>query len=602
VHTIKPTGIRGAARIAAPILISAMVAASVSGQGVSPRAGLWVGDARLAAVSDANPLVPDLSFDLGVDGLLTEETLVPAGAAWRYLDTGADLGTAWREKAFVDAGWKTGSGSFGYGDGAAGTALLSNSSPTIYFRTAVVLSDPARYSSLKCRLLRDDAAVVYLNGAQIRRSNLGSIYNCGSLALSRIEGAGETAYEEFVIPANLLQATNVVAVELHQFAAWDPDAHFAFEMTAVVAVPVPVMLHPVRSTWTYDDSGADRGTAWRQPVYDDSMWKNGSAPLGYGNSTNQNVTRLEAGEATNKNPAVYFRTSFIVSDPAAYSRLDLYLVRDDGAVVYINGVEVLRSNMPQEGDIAFDTDPVSSVTAADELTYTKHTIPSAPLVSGTNVIAVEVHQRKGERGEVGVAETTTPAVFTLRLLVHVDSGGTARLLKEVTQLWKDGTYRNVDGGKEVDQPGRYVLVTDDSRLSEFTGAGLIDGEGVGRRLSSPAFDFEEQYLPFAGVMDPGHNLDLSFTLPADFRTNPFKHKYHPDHQAGLAVTRAISLSFSGRYPSDERLPESDPPPGWGQSTLGGTYHETLTGLHKNALSVSGPFELKRVSTTDRLND
>ncbi len=601
-HNATLNRIRFAGRPAAWAGLSVLLSLPAWSQETASRAGLWVGDATLTAVSDANPIVPDLNFDLGIEGLLTEETLVAASAVWRYLDTGADLGTAWRENAFNEAAWKTGSGPFGYGDGGETTALLSNSVPTIYFRTSVALADPARYASLKCRLLRDDAAVVYLNGAPIRRSNLSSIYNCNTLALSPIDGTNETVYEEFIVPANLLRATNVVAVELHQFSAWDPDARFAFEMTATVADPAPVTLFPARSVWRYEDSGADLGTAWRQAGYDDSGWKTGAGPLGYGNGGDQDVTLLSAGEATNKNPTTYFRASFDVADPSAYSQLTLHLLRDDGAVVYINGVEAVRSNMPEEGTIAFDTDSLTSVTAGDELRYFASSRPSGCLTAGTNTIAVEVHQRRAERSESGAAETPTPAAFTMRLLVHVDSSGTARLLKEVTQLWKDGTYKAVDGGKEVDQPGHYALVTDDSRFSEFSGAGLIDGAGVGRRLSAPAFDFEEQALAFAGGLEPGESLSLTFTLPANFRTNPFRHKYHPDHPSGFDVTRAITLQFSSRYPSDSRLPASDPPPGWGGSTLGGLYRETLTGLHKNPLSVSGYFELKRVSTIDRLNE
>jgi len=64
--------------------------------------------------------------------------------------------------------------------------------------------------------------------------------------------------------------------------------------------------------------------------------------------------------------------------------------RDDGAVIYLNGVEVARTNMPT-GAIAFGTRALSSVNDAADTTL--YTIPiSARLVEGRNLLAVEVHQ------------------------------------------------------------------------------------------------------------------------------------------------------------------------------------------------------------------
>ena len=48
----------------------------------------------------------------------------------------------------------------------------------------------------------------------------------------------------------------------------------------------------------------------------------------------------------NRYLTTYFRRTFTVSDPASIAALTLHLVRDDGAVVYLNGTEIARSNMP----------------------------------------------------------------------------------------------------------------------------------------------------------------------------------------------------------------------------------------------------------------
>lgn len=566
-----------------------------------PLTGLWVGRVTLNAVSDANPIVSDLSFDLGVDGLLIRETLIARGAAWRFADTGTDRGTAWRELNYDDSAWSTGPAELGYGDGDEATLIASNVNPTVYFRKTFAVAQPAKYSSLRVRLLKDDGAVVYLNGAQIRRSNLSSIYNFTSLALSRVYGTNELTWEEFTVPANLLQSNNVMAVELHQYAAPDPDASFNLELTATVADPVAINLSPVQAVWKYDDTGADLGAAWWAPAYDDSGWSSGPAPLGYGNGTNQDVTTIGYGNETNKNKTTYFRTRFTVTDTNSFSHLDLYLLRDDGAVVYVNSNEVLRSNMPADGAIVYDTPPTAAITAKDEFQYIRHRIESKYLINGTNVLAVEVHQYIGELGEAGSVLTPAPAELALRIMIHVDTNDTARLLKEVIQMWQDGTYRqNPDGTKEIDTPGHYVLLLDDTKISDYTGISQRDGESAGRRISAVGFDFEGRFLTLTGSVHPGNSVQTAFTLPADFATNPFRHKYHPDHQAGFEVTRGLRLDFSSRYPSDSRLPESDPPAGWGQTLLGGTYQETLTGLHKRPIQTQGYFELRRVAGGDEL--
>ena len=71
---------------------------------------------------------------------------------------------------------------------------------------------------------------------------------------------------------------------------------------------------------------------------------------------------------------------------SAVSGLTLRLVRDDGAVVYVNGTEVWRSNMPT-GSISNATLASSAVSAADQITYFPTNAISSFLASGTNILA-----------------------------------------------------------------------------------------------------------------------------------------------------------------------------------------------------------------------
>ncbi len=144
----------------------------------------------------------------------------------------------------------------------------------------------------------------------------------------------------------------------------------------------------IDEVWSYDQSRTDLGTAWRQPGYVDSGWSSGAALL-YAESGALPATKntpLSLGATT-----YYFRTHFSLDiDPSLVTQLDFSAVIDDGAVFYLNGVEVEpRLRMPT-GDIGYGTYASGSVYNA---TYEgPFSIPTDNLVAGDNVIAVEVHQ------------------------------------------------------------------------------------------------------------------------------------------------------------------------------------------------------------------
>jgi hypothetical protein len=171
--------------------------------------------------------------------------LVPAGTVWKYLDTGTDQGTAWRAPAFNDSGWKSGAAELGYGDGDEATVVAygPNSAakyPTTYYRRAFSVSDPSVYGGLTLRVLRDDGAVVYLNGAEIFRTNMpAGAVTASTFASTVVLDAGERTYvTASVSPALLKAGTNVLAVEVHQSDATSSDTSFNLELTTAASVSI----------------------------------------------------------------------------------------------------------------------------------------------------------------------------------------------------------------------------------------------------------------------------------------------------------------------------------------------------------------------------
>jgi len=183
---------------------------------------------------------------------------------------------------------------------------------------------------------------------------------------------------------------------------------------------VPVSLIPTGAVWKYFDQGVDQGTAWRDQAFDDSGWSSGVAELGYGDTTDG---RPEAtvvsfgGDAANKYPTTYFRRAFVVTNTAAVTNLTIRLMRDDGAVVYINGAEIRRDNLPLlPAPIGYLTNALGAVGGTDEFAFFS-TTNTVALNNGTNIIAVEVHQNNATSSDLSfdlelIANTVQGLAFT----------------------------------------------------------------------------------------------------------------------------------------------------------------------------------------------
>lgn len=174
----------------------------------------------------------------------------------------------------------------------------------------------------------------------------------------------------------------------------DGAATTSASATIEVAVPIANTLVAKGATWKYLDNGTDQGSAWKESSFDDSAWAAGPAKLGYEDGA---VTTLRQGPSgmtsATKYITYYFRRSFEVSGAAAVQSLNLNILRDDGVVVYINGQEVARQNMPA-GVIDYLTNSSAIVSGSDETTYFPSVASPLPVLNdGINTIAVELHQR-----------------------------------------------------------------------------------------------------------------------------------------------------------------------------------------------------------------
>ena len=119
---------------------------------------------------------------------------------------------------------------------------------------------------------------------------------------------------------------------------------------------------------------------WADPDYDDQAWPRGPAPLGYGGD--------EATEVFH-GPAAFLRAPFHVA--AAPVSAVLRLRRDDGVIVYLDGVELLRDNVAA-GPLVPTTRADQAVEGAGEVVWIDHRLDPAPFTAGDHLLAVAVVQ------------------------------------------------------------------------------------------------------------------------------------------------------------------------------------------------------------------
>jgi hypothetical protein len=183
---------------------------------------------------------------------------------------------------------------------------------------------------------------------------------------------------------------------------------------------------PTGAAWKYFDQGRTPATDWTSRTYSDAAWSSGAAELGYGDG--DEVTIVGYGpDAGNKYPTTYFRHHFTMTTVDDLVGMTLQLKRDDGAVVYVNGVEAARSNMPT-GDIAFETFSAGVVGGGDESTFYQLALNPSLLQVGDNVIAVEIHQCNSASSDVSFdAALTVSRQSNLGLTVDESTHYVARV-------------------------------------------------------------------------------------------------------------------------------------------------------------------------------
>jgi uncharacterized repeat protein (TIGR01451 family) len=349
----------------------------------------------------------------------TNTAIVNYGEVWKYWDQGTRP-TFWGTPSFVPGAWPTGAGQLGYGDGDETTVVgfggnAANKYITTYFSKTVNIVNAAAFADYTLGVKRDDGIVVYINGVERYRNNMTGVVNNTTLAYEGTPGNACTddgnTEQSIILPNSFFSnGNNNIDVEVHQNSVTSSD--LSFDLRLVGNIPNTSSIIPLNSTWKYWDQGT-RPAAWETPGFNDAAWLSGPAQLGYGDGDEATVIGY-GGNAAAKYITSYFRKQVNITNPSQYGKFIINIKRDDGIVVYVNGVIVLANNIDPNGTIDNTTLSQTSVDGANENTLIPYEINNGYFINGTNTIAVEIHQIDAANDDVTFdlsLEAFTPSIY-----------------------------------------------------------------------------------------------------------------------------------------------------------------------------------------------
>jgi hypothetical protein len=258
-----------------------------------------------------------------------------------------------------------------------------------------------------------------------------------------IEEAGGGAFLA-IASATYTSGTNVgttVILVIDPSTPRDPSRAYQINISGVadlfenfmdpVTLSIPLFASPPligmngSHVWRYETSGTDLGTTWKDTGFVDTGWPTGLAMFDakrpvrttIGTEPVRTQTTLSNAAGTAQIPTHYFRTHFSHTGPSK-AVVCIRPFIDDGAVYYLNGQEILRVGMPAAPTpILYGT--LSTRTVGDAAFEGPLYVCVTNLVSGSNLLAVEVHQQSLTSSdltfgtELAVLSDTPPTTLTI---------------------------------------------------------------------------------------------------------------------------------------------------------------------------------------------
>lgn len=286
-------------------------------------------------------------------------------------------------------------------------------------------------------------------------------------------------------------------------------------------------------------------------------------------------------------------------------------VGTDPAILSLNGQEALGSSAAANQPAGANSYQLASLSSSagnpllKGLWFGQITISAVSQVNGYDVIRTERSITNSLGAVTNIVEISyeaqngssepavTSAPLEVGMLVHHDGSQTV-LLNEVFFMREPTSSQT---------QGEFRLISNRNLIGNYEGVSLQGRQKVGRRISSIAFplpepDRQKGFSVFNGSMAPGQSMEINLSMDSDDPLNPYKHKYHPDHdnlsanfktfsEESYPILRTIELSFNaGGLAQDSKS---------GSETLTGVFEEEINYLHRNPIILRGTVEWIRIS-------
>jgi hypothetical protein len=368
----------------------------------------------------------------------------PVETAWKYNASGTDLGSSWRQPGYADAAWASGNAwlfagtvtngvtrsvatLFNTGVDAGGVALAPGAADPHFIVSAApqgAVNTNAIVSSSNPAWVANDTHSSWIS---VVSSGSTSISAGGYNYLTRFSLAG-------FIPGSV-QVLGSISVDDNLSDVLFNGASLGVACSGYATFNGPFALNGAALPGT--------NTLEFRTV-------NGGGPGAFRATLTATGTSVLTNTLLPLSPTWYLRKTFTWSGDPAATLLRLNAIVADGAIFYLNGVEVLRLNLPA-GPVAFSTPAVTNVASP---AYTGFlTIPADSLVNGTNVLAVEVHRAVGNTNRMLFgAEMTAQTVPASPTLVFNEVSGSTNAAFWV-ELMNCGADTVVLDGSVVAQAG-----------------------------------------------------------------------------------------------------------------------------------------------------
>lgn len=321
--------------------------------------------------------------------------LVPDNAVWSYRFENSAPDTAWKNNGYDDSAWPTGPAPLGWvATGIATPLAVAGTKPlAVQYRKTFTVANPTTIASLGITAKADDGVVVYVNGVEAGRSNMPAGTIAWNSYASSAPLSENTAPVTFTVSGSVLVAgINTIAAQVNSNYRSTRDSSFSLSVMATEGTqpPAPAEPQPLvadNATWNYTFENAAPDPGWQSPGFDATKWSAGQSPLGWGHSSI--ATTLTA--VGTKPLAVQYVHTFDLDNLATVEAVKITTRADDGIVLYVNGDEVTRHNLPS-GTISWTTyataAPSTPTAVANPVVLR---IPVAAFNEGTNTIAAAVH-------------------------------------------------------------------------------------------------------------------------------------------------------------------------------------------------------------------